>query len=97
MTFLPVLFCHSELTPISEGVVVGSNPEENPVPIPLIVQKMETLKARREELELAELARRFEKIDTQEQVLENCPSIHANAHPSMQMYKCFSTSVVNTS
>jgi hypothetical protein len=90
-------------------VVVGSNPEENPVPIPLIVQKMETLKARREELELAELARRFEKIDTQEQVIENskpcicssvhpfdCPSIQANAHPSMQMYKCFSTSVINT-
>ena len=49
-------------------MVEGSSPEENPVPIPLIVQKMETLKARREDLELSELARRFEKIDTQEQV-----------------------------
>ena len=51
-------------------MVEGSSPEENPVPIPLIVQKMETLKARREDLELSELARRFEKIDTQEQVFE---------------------------
>ena len=51
-------------------MVEGSSPEENPVPIPLIVQKMETLKARREDLELSELARRFEKIDTQEQVLK---------------------------
>ena len=38
-------------------MVEGSSPEENPVPIPLIVQKMETLKARREDLELSELAR----------------------------------------
>ena len=51
-------------------MVEGSSPEENPVPIPLIVQKMETLKARREDLELSELASRFEKIDTQEQVLK---------------------------
>ena len=51
-------------------MVEGSSPEENPVPIPLIVQKMETLKARREDLELSELARRFEKIDTQEQVFK---------------------------
>ena len=51
-------------------MVEGSSPEEDPVPIPLIVQKMETLKARMEDLELSELARRFEKIDTQEQVFK---------------------------
>ena len=57
------------LGPIIEVAVEGSNPSEEPVPIPLLVQKMETLKARREDLEMSELARRFEKIDTQEQVL----------------------------
>ena len=57
------------LGPIIEVAVEVSNPSEEPVPIPLLVQKMETLKARREDLEMSELARRFEKIDTQEQVL----------------------------
>lgn len=58
------------LNPIPESGIESSSPEEDPVHIPVIVKKMETLRAKKEDLEMSELARRFEKIDTQEQVCD---------------------------
>ena len=62
------LISFSELNPIPEASNEGSTPEDDPVQIPVIVKKMETLKAKKEDLEMSELARRFEKIDNNEQV-----------------------------
>ncbi len=56
------------MNPIPESGIESSSPEEDPVHIPVLVKKMETLRAKKEDLEMSELARRFEKIDTQEQV-----------------------------
>jgi hypothetical protein len=56
------------LNPIPETSNEESSPEDDPVHIPVIVKKMETLKAKKEDLEMSELARRFEKIDNNEQV-----------------------------
>ncbi len=61
-------FFYLELNPIPETSNEESSPEDDPVHIPVIVKKMETLKAKKEDLEMSELARRFEKIDNNEQV-----------------------------
>jgi len=62
------VFFYLELNPIPETSNEESSPEDDPVHIPVIVKKMETLKAKKEDLEMSELARRFEKIDNNEQV-----------------------------
>jgi hypothetical protein len=47
---------------------IAQDPDLDPEQVSLIVKKMETLKAKKEDLEMSELALRFEKIDNIEQV-----------------------------
>ena len=60
------------LSPLKAGTSTeGSiSPRKVPIHVPMIVKKMASLSAKHEELELAELTRRFDKIDTVEHPLE---------------------------
>ncbi len=56
------------ITTNAEEVLKNTDENGDPDHVPLIVKKMETLSAKKEELELEEVERRFAKINVHDQV-----------------------------